>query len=110
MDCAGIGRLEEKELPPEGLLREEEKPLSELSEEELYLKRIEEMTYPEEHLLRAQGLFISCTNFRPIEVIDSLEKELRVPVVSSNTSTFWAMMREVGINKEIQGYGNLLSR
>jgi len=54
-----------------------------------------------------QGLFISCTNFRTIEVIERLEKELKVPVISSNTATLWAMMRKAGIEKEIRGYGRL---
>lgn len=54
-----------------------------------------------------QGLFISCTNFRTIEVIDRLEREMGVPVISSNTATLWAMMRKAGIEKEIRGYGSL---
>lgn len=55
----------------------------------------------------AQGIFISCTNFRTIEIIDSLENELGVPVISSNTATFWAMMKKAGIRKELEGYGRL---
>lgn len=43
-----------------------------------------------------------------IEIIDPLEKELGVPMISSNTATFGAMMRKVwkaftGIIKEIKG-------
>jgi maleate isomerase len=57
----------------------------------------------------AQGIFISCTNFRTIEVIEQLEEELRVPVVSSNTATLWAMMKKAGIKKRLEGYGELLS-
>lgn len=53
-------------------------------------------------------MFISCTNFRTIEVIDKLEKELDVPVVSSNTATLWAMMKKVGAKKKLKGYGKLL--
>jgi len=55
-----------------------------------------------------QGVFISCTNFRTIEVIDQLEKELKVPVISSNTATFWAMMKKAGHKRKIKGYGKLL--
>ncbi len=58
----------------------------------------------------AQGIFISCTNFKTIEVIGQLEKELKVPVISSNTATVWAMMRKVGVQRALKGYGKLLSR
>lgn len=58
----------------------------------------------------AQGVFISCTNFRSIEVIGQLEEELRVPVISSNTATLWAMMKKAAIQKSLEGYGKLLSR
>lgn len=55
-------------------------------------------------------IFISCTNLRTIEVIDRLEKELGVPVISSNTASFWAMMRKAGIKRSLEGYGSLLLR
>ncbi|MFQ6038052.1 MAG: aspartate/glutamate racemase family protein [Candidatus Aminicenantales bacterium] len=58
----------------------------------------------------AQGIFISCTNFRTLEVIDRLENELGVPVLSSNTATFWAMMRKAGVRRELEGYGHLFVR
>jgi len=57
----------------------------------------------------AQGIFISCTNFRTLEVIDCLEKELKVPVLSSNTATFWAMMKKAGIKKRLEGSGKIFS-
>lgn len=56
------------------------------------------------------GIFISCTNFRTIDVIKPLEEELRVPVISSNTATFWAMMREADIKRRLEAYGKLLLR
>jgi len=62
------------------------------------------------HVPEAQGIFISCTNFKTIEVIEQLEEELEVPVISSNTATLWAMMRKAGIRRTLKGYGKLLSR
>ena len=56
----------------------------------------------------AQGIFISCTNFRTAEMIDRLEKELGLPVISSNTATLWAMMRKAGAKRKPKGYGRLL--
>lgn len=55
----------------------------------------------------ADGLFISCTNLRTIEAIDPLEKELGVPVISSNTATLWAMMRKAGISRKLEKCGQL---
>lgn len=57
----------------------------------------------------AEGVFISCTNFKTVEIIDRLEKELGVPVVSSNTATLWAIMKKLGIREKIQGPGALFS-
>jgi maleate cis-trans isomerase len=41
-------------------------------------------------------------------VIERLEKELEVPVISSNTATLWAMMKKAGYKRKIEGYGRLL--
>lgn len=60
------------------------------------------------YLPEAQGIFISCTNFRTMEVIDELEKELDLPVISSNTATLWAMMKRADTKRELKGYGRLL--
>jgi len=62
----------------------------------------------EVYVPEAQGIFISCTNFRTIEVIDKLEKELGVPVISSNTATFWAMTKRASAKRKLKGYGRLL--
>lgn len=49
----------------------------------------------------ADGVFISCTNFRTIEVVDALEEELGLPVVTSNTASLWLALRIVGIRDSI---------
>lgn len=41
----------------------------------------------------AQALVISCTNLRTYEVIEPLERELGIPVVSANLATMWAALR-----------------
>jgi len=56
----------------------------------------------------AEAIFISCTNLPTISVLEKLEKELEKPVVSSNSATMWAMLRKIGYEKEIRGYGRLL--
>ncbi len=42
------------------------------------------------------AVFISCTNLRTMDQIARLEAELGVPVVSSNSATLWAGLREAG--------------
>ncbi|MCD6084461.1 MAG: hypothetical protein J7J20_02840 [Desulfurococcales archaeon] len=56
----------------------------------------------------ADGVLISYTNFRTIEVIEPLERDLRKPVVSSNTASVWLALHELGISPNIKGFGKLL--
>lgn len=56
---------------------------------------------------KAQGIFISCTNMPTIEVITRLEKTLKKPVISSNTSTLWAMLKKIGLSMQTEKYGKL---
>lgn len=55
-----------------------------------------------------EAIFISCTNFRAIEVIQRLEEETGKPVVSSNQATMWHALRRIGIKDSIKGFGRLL--
>lgn len=43
------------------------------------------------------GIFLSCTNLRTLDVIGPLEQELRVPVFGSNLALAWAMARAAGL-------------
>lgn len=51
----------------------------------------------------ADGVFISCTNFRSLEVIDRLERDLGKPVLTSNTTALWHTLRAAGF----EGAGTL---
>jgi maleate cis-trans isomerase len=55
----------------------------------------------------ADAIFISCTNFGTLDIIDSLEKKLRKPVVTSNSASMWKMMRIVGDKSAVSGGGRL---
>jgi maleate isomerase len=57
----------------------------------------------------ADGLFMSCTNVRTLDVLQKLECDLGKPVVSSNQATMWMMLRKIGIGDTMQGYGTLLA-
>lgn len=58
----------------------------------------------------ADGVFISCTNFRTLHIISKLEKTLMKPVTSSNTATLWAMLKSCRVSAKIRGFGKLLER
>ncbi len=56
----------------------------------------------------ADCIFISCTNFRTIEVIELLEEDLGVPIITSNQASMWAALKRLGISQTIGGFGALL--
>ena len=56
----------------------------------------------------AEALVLSCTNWRTMESIERLERDLGKPVVSTSQATIWAALRIVGYVDAIPGYGTLL--
>ena len=46
---------------------------------------------------------------KPIPVVQRLEDELRVTVVTSNTAMLWYILSRIGLKYSIKGYGQLLS-
>lgn len=56
----------------------------------------------------ADGIFIPCTAFRSIDVIEKIEKETGVPVITSNQVSLWECLRIIGNDELIDGYGKLL--
>lgn len=56
----------------------------------------------------AEGIFISCTNFRTIEIIDKLEKDTKLPVITAVQATLWNCLKKVNCDEPIPGYGRLL--
>ncbi len=55
----------------------------------------------------ADGLFISCTGFQTIEILDPLEQHIGKPVVSANQATMWHALRIAGIDAQLDGLGSL---
>ena len=53
-------------------------------------------------------LFLSCTGIRSIEIVDMLERDLGIPVFSSNIANLWAAMRAHGIREKLDGFGSLM--
>jgi len=57
----------------------------------------------------ADGVFISCTSFRTFDIIETLERDLRKPVVTSNQATIWDALKKADVHGPIKGYGKLLT-
>ena len=56
----------------------------------------------------SDGIFISCTDFKTVEILEILEEDLGKPVVSSNQATMWKLLRLAGLKTKIRGFGTLL--
>lgn len=54
----------------------------------------------------AEGIFISCTNWRTIEIIEQLEYDTGKPVLTSNQASMWIALKTLRISG-IKGYGKL---
>jgi arylmalonate decarboxylase len=59
---------------------------------------------------KPECVFISCTNFASAPIIETLEADLGIPVVTSNQATLWAALRKAGLNAPIEGYGTLMRK
>jgi maleate isomerase len=59
------------------------------------------------HRPEADGIYIACTGFRSLEIIEPLEVALGKPVVSANQATIWHALRLAGIRATGSGLGRL---
>jgi maleate isomerase len=55
----------------------------------------------------ADGVFISCTNLPTIGVIEIIEADLGIPVVTSNQASMWAALKGLRLGG-VEGYGTLM--
>ena len=59
---------------------------------------------------QAQAIFISCTNFPTLEIIEPLEQKLGKPVLTATSVSMWKMLRLAGDTRAIAGGGELFRR
>ena len=59
------------------------------------------------NLSQVDGLFVSCTALKIVDIIDKVENELNTKVISSNQAIIWDCLRILKIDNDIIGYGNL---
>jgi maleate cis-trans isomerase len=56
-----------------------------------------------------QAIYFQGATLDPLPIIQRLEDNLGVPVISSNTAMFWNILSKLGAKFSIKGYGRLLS-
>lgn len=56
----------------------------------------------------ATGIFIPCANFPVVDVIEEIETDLGLPVISNITSQLYVAFKTIGMREKINGYGRLL--
>ena len=57
----------------------------------------------------ADGILTCSGALRTFEVIDLLERDLGLPVVTSNQAGLWAGLRLGGVRETVRGFGSLLT-
>lgn len=55
----------------------------------------------------AEAVFISCTNFRIVDMLDALEADLDKPVVCANQAIVWELLNLAGVSSRGKGLGRL---
>lgn len=75
--------------------------ISSLDLETIYNMAVETITADSE------ALFISCTGISALPMIRLLEKDLGVPVITSNQATFWHTLKIANIQSSNTEYGSL---
>ena len=59
--------------------------------------------FPDVDAIYFQGALLD-----PIPILESLEAELKIPIVASNPAMLWLILSKLGAKYEISGYGKLL--
>jgi maleate isomerase len=55
----------------------------------------------------ADVLLCSCTAWRSVEAVDTLERRTGKPVVTSNQATIWMALGAIGVTQPVRGFGRL---
>lgn len=55
-------------------------------------------------------LFLTCTGLRAVDVVETLERELDLPVITSNSTALWLAMSRLGVDTRNVKAGRLFQR
>ncbi|WP_432471491.1 maleate cis-trans isomerase family protein [Amphritea sp. HPY] len=58
---------------------------------------------------QVDAVFLSCTNLRAMQILDKLEQQFGLPMVSSNQAMFWHALRLADSQLTFTGFGRLLA-
>jgi len=56
----------------------------------------------------AQGIYISCGRWQTVSFLETLEQDLKVPVVSNTQAGIWAAFSRTGVGQAKPGFGQLM--
>lgn len=59
------------------------------------------------NLKNIDGLFVSCTALKIVDILDEVEKVFKINVVSSNQALIWDCLNLLNIKNNVFDYGNL---
>ena len=55
----------------------------------------------------ADCIFLSCTDFHTLDAIKRLEKDIGLPVVTSNSASMWSVLKHLKIEANLGQYGKI---
>lgn len=55
-----------------------------------------------------EAVYIPCTNFPVVDVIEEIETDLGLPVIANMTSQLYAAFKAIGMKEKVNGYGKLM--
>ena len=61
------------------------------------------------HRDKAQGIYLLGSGWRVMNIIDTLEQDLGVPVIHPVPARCWEIQRRLSVNQPVPGYGQLLA-
>ncbi len=59
------------------------------------------------NIQNADALFISCTGFRSVCAIKTIEKHIKIPVITSNQASFWNCLKQMKLSYDSETYGQV---
>ena len=62
------------------------------------------------NLDNVDGLFVSCTALKIVDILDEIEKKFNTTVISSNQAIIWDCLQLLGMNEKVLGYGKLFNK
>jgi len=57
-----------------------------------------------------EAVFISCSNFRTLDILAQVEDATGLPVITSNQAGLWGTLRAIGDRRIVQGAGRLFTQ